>query len=238
MQPPQAVSFQVLQRILSPARLAAYQTRPDDRARTVFGRYRWNMALCASIQPCLHYVEVALRNSLHRSLSGHCTSTPWYEMSSRILKPEEHQAVARARQELLGRGKPDTSDRMVAELSFGFWTRLLSRPYEGILWPRLLESAFSHMPRRRRRRVEVAQRFNRIRHLRNRISHHEPIWHWRDLEPQYNDILDALDWFEPTLKGCLPQHERFEDVYTRSSVAYEMDLIGSDGAHDQVIGAA
>ena len=225
----QPISFQVLQKVLSPARLSAYRTGPEDRARVIFGRYRWNMALCASIQPCLHYVEVALRNSLHGSLSGHCAMGPWYEMSSRILKPEEQQAIARARQELRARGKPDTSDPVVAELSFGFWTRLLSRPYEGVLWPRLLEPAFPFIPRRRRKRVEVAQRFNRIRHLRNRISHHEPIWHWGDLEQQVRDILEAIEWFEPALNRCLPTHERFEDVYKRRSGAYEMDVIG-DGA--------
>lgn len=222
----QAVSFHVLQRVLSPARLAAYQRHPDERKRAVFGRYRWNMALCAAIQPCLHYVEVALRNSLNSSFSARFASSPWYEASSRLLHPEEQQAVFRAKQELRRRGKSDTSDPLVAELSFGFWTRLLSRPYEGSLWPSLLSAVFPHIPRRRRTRVEVARRFNRIRHLRNRVSHHEPIWHWGDLKQQHCDILEAIDWFEPELKRCLPPREGFEDVYRRTSVAYEMDLLG------------
>ncbi|WP_444945362.1 hypothetical protein ACJJIP_13825 [Microbulbifer sp. VTAC004] len=59
--------------------------------------------------------------------------------------------------------------RVIAELSFGFWTSLLDRRYKQVLWPRLLKTAFPEMPRRLRTRNNLSRRFQRICHLRNRI---------------------------------------------------------------------
>jgi hypothetical protein len=51
-------------------------------------------------------------------------------------------AIARLRR----KGKPSVPGRVVAELTFGFWTNLLDVRYERrqILWPPLLEAAFPH----------------------------------------------------------------------------------------------
>jgi hypothetical protein len=37
---------------------------------------------------------------------------------------------------------------------------------------------------------------NRIRFLRNRIFHHEPIWHWKDLGQQHKKIPQLLEYVE------------------------------------------
>jgi hypothetical protein len=142
----------------------------------------------------------------------------------RILLPREQEAISHARQDFGGRGKPETPDNMVAGLSFGFWTGLLNRPYEGVLWPKLLKEVFLWMPRHICTRKNAWHRMDQVRRLRNRISHNEPIWHWKDLDLQYRGISEAISWFEPKLGLILPSSDRFEDVHKRGPVAYEIDL--------------
>ncbi len=51
--------------------------------------------------------------------------------------------ILNAENQLVSQGKSIDSDRLVAELSFGFWTSLLNRHYEQQgLWPRLLRPVF------------------------------------------------------------------------------------------------
>jgi hypothetical protein len=45
-------------------------------------------------------------------------------------------------------------------------------------------------------RIEIAGRLERIRHLRNRIAHHEPILHY-SVESEFNEILEAIGWVCP-----------------------------------------
>jgi hypothetical protein len=58
----------------------------------------------------------------------------------------------------------------------------------------------------RRDREVIAERFDNIRQLRNRISHHEPIWKGRPdpgtggrvpLTDQHAEIMDAVAWITP-----------------------------------------
>jgi hypothetical protein len=69
-------------------------------------------------------------------------------------------AVARLRR----KGKPIVPGRVVAELTFGFWTNLLDVRYERgqILWPTLLSATFPHLRTVQRTRRIVAKRFKAI----------------------------------------------------------------------------
>ncbi|WP_177420368.1 Abi family protein [endosymbiont of Lamellibrachia barhami] len=67
--------------------------------------------------------------------------------------------------------------RIIAELNFGFWSSMLDKCYEQVLWPQLIKTAFPYMPRKIRTRKVLSQQFHKIRQLRNRIFHHEPIWY-------------------------------------------------------------
>ena len=69
------------------------------------------------------------------------------------------------------------------------------------------------MPSKIRTRRTLSKRFNRIRLLRNRIFHYEPIWHWKDLKNQYEELLEALDWIEPKAAMLLKENCRFLSIY-------------------------
>ncbi len=72
-----------------------------------------------------------------------------------------------------------TSGQIVAELTFGFWTTLLSQPYHQRVWApdrtALIRAVFPHLPPVPNNRQAVHQRYNDLRFMRNRIMHHEPI---------------------------------------------------------------
>ena len=69
------------------------------------------------------------------------------------------------------------------------------------------------MPRTNRTRQKLSQRFNKIRNLRNRVFHHEPIWYWQDLAQQHQDMLEALSWMAPAMLELEMTVDRFDDTY-------------------------
>jgi hypothetical protein len=85
--------------------------------------------------------------------------------------------------------------------------------YEKTFWPWLLKPVVPNMPRHIRIRKNLSKRLNRVRTLRNRIFHHEPIWHWRDLQNQHKDTLEAIMWLNPAMSAFVGQFDRFEEIY-------------------------
>ena len=80
-----------------------------------------------------------------------------------------------------------------------------------VLWPRLFAHGLMHAasPRPVRSRNQLSPLLNRIRHLRNRVFHYEPIWHWGDLHEQHALALDLLGWLSPDLLATIRPHARF-----------------------------
>ena len=109
--------------------------------------------------------------------------------------------------------KPSTGD-IIAELNFGFWTSLFDVRYERIFWQKLIKDMFPSMPRRLRTRHTASARLNRIRKLRNRVFHYEPIWHWADLQEQYREILETTHWISPETATLVHSKSRFPGILT------------------------
>ncbi len=220
----QDLSFAALINVLSAPRLGAYRQRPDEEPQVVIGRYKWNIRLCQALYPALGHLEIALRNSLHNALTSYCKSTGWYMCQPSVLGQRETATVRAAQGELARRDKQAHPDAVVAELSFAFWTSLLSRDYEGTLWPALLKAVFPNMPRRDRTRRTAAATLQPIRRLRNRAAHYEPIWKWPGLLLQYRQILQVLSWFEPGLV-LLAEGDAFEQLFNGGSQLCEVTLV-------------
>jgi hypothetical protein len=228
----QPLPANALVRVLSQARLESYRRGQGDSLRVLIGRYRWNVALSAALYPPLFHLEVAFRNGVHQALTHLVGQTTWYEVSAALLLERELSEVANTRRELLAQRQRKrrttnvTIDDMVAALNFGFWTSLLSGSYDQVLWNKrdVWARAFPHLPRRGRTRVHVSGRMHSIRQLRNRVFHHEPIWHSENLLQQYRELQETITWFEPTLLGLLPNTHTFEEVHARGPAAYELDV--------------
>ncbi|MFQ5644898.1 MAG: hypothetical protein ACE5FQ_14550 [Thiogranum sp.] len=203
-----------LRQALSHERLSAYAQRmPGNGNRTLFAHYAWNMALSESLYPTLQALEVTLRNTLHNAAQHHFQRSDWFNDRQIIQFPNDVRSLGQAREMLRRRRKPLEPGRIIAELNFGFWTSLFDKRYEQVLWPRIIKTAFPHMPRRMRTRKELSRRLHKIRNLRNRIFHHEPIWYWQDLAQQHSHILETIAWIEPAMRDLVTTVDRFPETY-------------------------
>lgn len=213
---------------LSSERLDAYGIgRPDEEK---IANYLWNLALCESLYPALHGLEVAVRNAVYRSgtrvFSGVATrDVPcWLDADPPIIHPDDQSAVVTAKERLRERGLPLEPGRLVAELRFGFWTSLFDVRYEHdkVLWPRLFGAQLLDptSPRSIRSRKQLSPLLNRMRLLRNRIFHHEPVWHWSNLAQQHATALDLMGWFSPALRLTIEPGNRFGAVHAAGSAPF------------------
>ena len=204
----------LFERLFSTGRLARFYHAAHQDSAEAAALYAANIQPSESLYPSLAVVEVALRNALHRQLSYLCQSPDWYRHLPTHdpvligLQPE----LDRAQQHLRTRRELISADKIVAELTFGFWSSLFNRAYELALWKQL-RLAFPHLPKPSRQRATVSATINAVRQLRNRVYHHEPVaWQLPQLQQHYQQITTLLGWLDPQLLTWLQPLDRFPAV--------------------------
>jgi len=198
----------------SPERLEAYREEGASDLETLVN-YFWNMELSEALYPGLQAFEIALRNSIHTALTDRFHDDMWFDRPGLLLEWQVG-AVKQAREELDKHHKLHESGRIVAELHFGFWHSMFNRPYEDVLWypdgAALLDVVFPHLPRPLRTRKEIWKRIDRIRRLRNRVFHYEPIWKKRDLDDLGTHVHEMLAVISPELEAVVALTARYSIV--------------------------
>ena len=210
--------FSGLEIAISAQRLSTY---PIGDPLETYGTYAGNIELCESLYPALHCVEVALRNSIHRAAAQEFGDETWF---IRQLKPEELVVARKVEQILQKQNIGLEAGNFIPRFPFGFWINLFGRRYEQVLWPKLLPSVFPHMPTSERTRRKVYQRLVKIHTLRNRVFHHEPVWHWPDLPEQHSQILETVGWVSPAMRRFLEAIDRFPPVHSAGPPGYRRQL--------------
>ena len=209
--------FENITHAVSEARLAPY-SKDNATESTILARYLWNTALCESLYPCLNGLEIALRNSLHNAITEQKSNETWFET---ILVGNGPRELANVKKRLNDQKKEPIPGQIVAGFNFGFWTHLFNKCYEGSLWPWLLKDVFSHAPPSIRRRNKLSARLNKFRLLRNRISHHEPIWYWEDLPDTHQTILDVTSWINPAMGSFTKLIDRFPEIHSQGVSSFQ-----------------
>lgn len=233
MQAP-VLSLAALRKSLSQQRLEAYAVPGDRDEADAVARYLWNMRLAASLQGSLHVFEITLRNAIYdASVKLVDTGRLWMPdvpcwldaVNSPLLYPQEMAEVQQAKRRLSPDPKRRTPGHLVAKLGFGFWVQLTSRAYNDLradgpkLWPRGLAIAFPFrwppgskkiVPAHPDREM-VFDRLQRIRELRNRIAHHDPIWD-RDIGATYRMMVEVLGWMSPKMVAAVTALDAFPGV--------------------------
>lgn len=237
-----SVSLGELARALSSARLGPYRARSGSDEETVC-LYLHNLALSRELYPILNSVEVALRNTIHASATAHFGTPDWFRDPA-VLRHEPRQRsmvdeaqnslwrdqrlpVARIRRGQVPLPPPSPVDDHVAALIFGFWTGVLNAPYELRLWnaapggTNLSHAAFPYAGRRYRQRSVIFPMVNRLRLLRNRVSHNEPILWWQpSLQAEYRSASTVLGWISPAFSQLIQFVDRFAMVYQAGHMQY------------------
>jgi hypothetical protein len=174
--------------------------------------YKWNTALSESLYPALQTIEVALRNTIHNAIILHFNDINWL-FNQDFLHKWEQITVKKEIENLIRKQKKPTVHGLISELKFGFWTSLLDKRYEQVLWTKIIKDVFPKLKRKYRTRKFVSKIFNQIRNLRNRVFHYEPIWYWHDLKKQHMQIIEAIQWIDRGALNLIENIDRFELIY-------------------------
>ena len=205
--------YQKLEKALSGTRLSVY-SQDDPGSCVTMARYLWNIALCESLYSPLQMCEIALRNAIHETMSALHGRATWYDVAN--LTSWGYSQIGEAKSKITRANHQLTSDRIVAEMHFGFWTSLFEDHYERNekFLPRGIKSVFPNLPKSQHNRKKIKQRLEKIRQLRNRVFHHERIIHWKDLSRQHEDILETVGWICEGLKEMSLTLDRFIESYS------------------------
>lgn len=208
------MNWNELEKHFSTARLGRYRQAYKGNEVRAASAYTHNMLLAEAMMPSLNALEIALRNGIHARLSiAYGKSDWWNSFAGDPNFAWQSKEVSSAQAKLQKRGETLSTDKIVAELTFGFWSSLFNKQFGLILWADL-RLVFPKCPKSIRQRHTISSSLNQIRDLRNRVFHHEPIlWITPALCNQHQRALETLGWIEPKLVAWLGTHDRVPTVW-------------------------
>ena len=155
--------------------------------------YAWNAQVSAAFFAPLHLCEVVIRNAVSEALEQKYGSNwPWNTTFEHSL-PNPSKGYSPRKDLINARQGMTTTGKVIPELKFVFWEKLLTKRFDDRLWTPYLFTVFPHYDTSlsvplMRNRLRIL--LEKVRGLRNRIAHHEPIIA-RDLDVDFKNI-DAL----------------------------------------------
>ena len=202
-------AMRALRGAISGERFATYLKLAEGDRRRALRFYTRNAALGAAFHGPLQALEVTLRNAVHDTMTQ-ARGKSWFD--GPLLQDSEQKAVSKAKRSLQRERKPLTAGRVVAGVSFGFWVALFAKKYDATLWRIALHQLIGPDPTR----GELHDLLDRLRTLRNRIAHHEPILQ-RDLRADHDGILWVLRTLSPEMAAWVEHHSRVPEVLAEPS---------------------
>jgi hypothetical protein len=182
-----AAAHQEVAATLTLPRLGKYLQAARNDMHQALRLYVLNTRISAAVMADLHYVEIALRNKFDRELTAKFGAAWFADRAFLALADKRMQHIlqdaSRAAAKHTPAGRATPPGKVIAELTFGFWLQLTDRRFEHTLWTPALHKAFA--PRKAPRRSSFNALLEKLRQLRNRVAHHEPIFHIDLLEAQH-----------------------------------------------------
>ncbi|MCC7477452.1 hypothetical protein IT575_03245 [bacterium] len=183
------------------------------------------MGLCESLYLPLNGLEIALRNRVQRTLSTKLGKGRWWDPQWKLLPNRDLDQVDKVMKRLAREGKHPNIGRVVSGLTLGFWVGLFAADHERLLWKGdALRRTFPYALRKDLGYHNLRRRLFRIRFLRNRVFHHEPIWQWADLDEAHMDVVEMTKWLSADMYESLRPYDRFADIYKTGYQPYLAEL--------------
>ena len=201
-------NFEHFEKAISHERFGRYLAWSDDNRDAALLLYGQNTRLSEALYTPLQTLEVVLRNRIHAVLSERF-GTHWFR-SDLLVGPYQVEQVQSALDDLDRANKTVTPGRVVASLTFSFWTTMFNKDYEA-LWQQALHRIADRTAPKGLKRKNFSGPLTRIRLIRNRIAHHEPILGW-DLPRHHDRMLELIDWLSPPAASWCRAYDRFPDV--------------------------
>ncbi|SDQ29099.1 Abi family protein [Pseudovibrio sp. Tun.PSC04-5.I4] len=206
----EVLQYQGFETALSLERFGRYlEWAGGDREKAIL-LYSLNTRISEAFYPSLQMLEVSLRNRIHTVMTD-LYNNRWIFDERLILNARHQEQIASAREDIKESKKEETPDRVVAELTFSFWTAMLG-PSHDALWNQGLHKIAKKADGKGLRRKDLSSPLTPIRVLRNRIAHHEPIIAW-NLRKHHSNIQNIILWLSPAAHDWCNDHCRFNAVY-------------------------
>lgn len=183
-----------IEKAISAPRLSRYVVMAGGDLEKAIQLHSWNTKLGSSLHLPLQLFELLFRNTLDATLAARF-GNDWYDAKYNHFDPKSQKQIDAAKDQLFNQGRPLNPPCVVAQFSFGFWLNMLTRKHETRFWVAAVYSSFPHAPRPLDRR-RIHDSVDKIRLLRNRIAHHEPIYQ-RNLEQDLNHVVTVSRWMCP-----------------------------------------
>jgi hypothetical protein len=171
-----------------------------------------NIELSEALYPCLHMLEIVVRNRIHAAFSTQYGTEYWFDQP--WLAASHARMVVATKAKILARGEDIASETVVSALTFGFWSAMFTGAYEcsGGPWPHALRLIAPAVPKAHRTRARLSERVEQARALRNRVFHHVPIVQRPDLYERHRAMVELLGWLSPEAREHLAAVCRFRSV--------------------------
>ena len=168
-------------------------------------------------------LRTAAVRSLQTSFETASKDARWFEREGVLVVENQRKQLVKAIEDIIADKKEPTSGRIVAALSFSFWTTMLGRDYEN-LWQTTLHRIGRREDGKGLTRKELSRPLTPIRTLRNRIAHHESIIMW-NLPEHYKNILRIVGWLSPPAAEWCKILSRFDDVYPTDGIVLMRSIV-------------
>lgn len=209
---------------LSVERLLSFKQDNSDTVEMLIERYKNNIKISQALYPELSILEVTLRNAIDTMLKT-CISETWLEdeiKQQKILSDHEYEMLLSAYNDIKTLyPKNFTMGKVIANLTFGFWTNLCSKWYCSNIWNKgcCFKSVFINYPSKINNIGIMATKLRSIRRFRNRIFHYEPIFKKpENTLRMYNEIMEMITYLPSDNMDILKETSTFLKVYNQSMV--------------------
>ena len=201
---------------ITPVRLKAYG---DDSNDILLEKYIYNLKVSESLYPALSLLEVTLRNKICYAIETLiCKDWLINELNhQKLLLDKEYKKLVETADKIEKDGKKVTNDRLISELTFGFWIHLCTKSYKPKFWDKkgFIELVFpNYTISSNLRNISLIQKDLRdVLKLRNRISHQEIIINGnRTPEESYKLIQTLLHTLSSGMYALLEDISRFNAI--------------------------
>jgi hypothetical protein len=202
--------------------------------------YKENLKVAQSFYPLISFFEVVLRNKLNHELSNYFSDSNWiinqkskmmsdpaltyFDKKKQIFIANDFlkKSIEKSEKRLNRLKLPMTCNHIIADMSFGFWTELYEIQHYKILKGRPIK-IFENLPADIGRK-EVSDRLNKIRILRNRISHNEPLCFnstsldFSGIQTNYLILQELFLWLNPELLNWMKDLNQIHQVIAKAKL--------------------
>lgn len=202
------MKFSQFESIVSTVRMARYLAGCGGNTKRAMTLYRLNLKASQEMFTLISCFEIALRNAVHQHYTG-LHGADWMinfaAAGGSFDNPRSRNTRRLITKAYTKLGGNYSSNKITAEMDFGFWRYLFANPQfnaAGSTLLRIFPAKPRSTPAMNYNNAFVFRELEKINKLRNRIAHHEPICFQARtttvdatyMRQHYRLILDFFNW--------------------------------------------